>query len=81
MSNQLYMKNDLNPSEVLEPLLMCSIPLSEQRLRLSQMFALAVSNSPDNETENFTAKNLTPVFLALLETLENLQNSNLNENP
>lgn len=75
------MKNDLNPSEVLEPLLMCSIPLSEQRLRLSQMFALAVGNAPDNETENFTAKNLTPVFLALLETLENLQNSNLNENP
>lgn len=75
------MKNDLNPSEVLEPLLMCSIPLSEQRLRLSQMFALAVSNAPDNETDNFTAKNLTPVFLALLETLENLQNSNLNENP
>lgn len=58
---------------VVSPVLHNALTLKEQRLILNEMFALAVSNIPDNETENFTAKKLTPVFLALSELLENAQ--------
>jgi hypothetical protein len=36
------------------------------------MFTLSVSNAPDDETDNFTANQLTPFYLSLCETLENL---------
>jgi hypothetical protein len=36
------------------------------------MFALAMSNIPENETDNFTAK-LAPAYLALCQLLENLE--------
>ena len=36
------------------------------------MFTSSVCNAPDNETDNFTAKEITPFYLALCETLENL---------
>lgn len=58
---------------VVSPVLHNALTLKEQRLILNEMFALAVSNIPDNETENFTAKKLTPVFLALSELLENAE--------
>jgi hypothetical protein len=57
---------------IIRPITESQLSLSEQRLILNQMFALAVSNIPDNETENFTAKKMSPVFLALSEFLENL---------
>jgi len=56
---------------IIRPITENQLSLSEQRLILNQMFALAVSNIPENETENFTAKKLMPVFLALSELLEN----------
>jgi len=56
---------------IISPILESHLTLKEQRMILNQMFALAVSNIPDNETENFTAKKMMPVFLALNEVLEN----------
>lgn len=55
---------------VIRPVLENQLSLKEQRLILNQMFAMAVSNAPENETDNFTAKKMTPVFLALSELLE-----------
>jgi hypothetical protein len=34
---------------------------------LHEMFALAMSNIPENETDNFTAKKLAPAYLALCQ--------------
>ncbi|MFW0737575.1 hypothetical protein [Flavobacterium sp. T12S277] len=56
---------------VINPVLQSPLTLKEQRLILNEMFALAMSNIPENETDNFTAKKITPVFLALSELLEN----------
>lgn len=55
---------------VIRPILENQISLKDQRLILNQMFALAVTNIPENEIDNFTAKRMTPVFLALSELLE-----------
>lgn len=60
--------------EAITPVVNCGIPLWRQRLLLNEMFATAVANAPENETDNFTAKEYKPLFLALSETLENLGN-------
>lgn len=60
--------------KLVEPLLMSSISFSQQRLLLHKMFTAAVCNAPENETDNFTAKELAPFYLAMCETLENLEN-------
>jgi hypothetical protein len=36
-------------------------------MALHEMFALAMSNIPENETDNFTAKKLAPAYLALCQ--------------
>ena len=59
--------------EAVAPLLNGKIELHSARMLLSEMFTSAVSNAPDNEIDNFTAKQMTPVYLALMQTLENLQ--------
>lgn len=56
----------------IDPLVECGINFKDQRLLLHEMFATAVSNAPDDETDNFTAKKLKPFYLALCEVLENL---------
>ena len=66
-----------NVEEAIEPLLSSSISLSNQRLLVHQMFTQCVCNAPDDEIDNFTAKKLTPFYLALLETLENLEQLNI----
>lgn len=77
-SNHDYEKKaSISVEEVIEPLLNCSIPFSRQRLLLNQMFAASVANAPDDEIDNFTAKQFSPFFLALSETLENLEKFNL----
>ncbi len=58
--------------EALSPLLDGKIDLKSARILLSEMFTTAVSHAPDDEIDNFTAKRLTPLYLALLQTLENL---------
>jgi hypothetical protein len=56
-----------------KPLIECERSLRQQRLDLHEMFALAMTNIPDNETDNFTARKLKPTYLALCELLENIQ--------
>ena len=67
------MKNDL--PRIIRPLIECECSLREQRMALHEMFALAVSNIPDEETENFTAKKLKTTYLALCHLLENIHES------
>lgn len=55
--------------KAIRPLLESELSLKKLRIGLNEMFALAVSNAPENETENFTAKKITPVYLALSEML------------
>lgn len=59
--------------QILRPLTDCECSLRAQRMALHQMFAAAVANAPENETDNFTAKRLKPTYLALCELLENVQ--------
>jgi hypothetical protein len=56
-----------------EPLRDSGVDLSEHSIILHEMFASTVSNAPDNETDNFTAKRVTPVYLALCRLLENIR--------
>lgn len=66
----------LKLKNALKPLLESEITPSQQRMALHEMYALAMSNIPENETDNFTAKKLAPVYLALCEVLENVQEIN-----
>ena len=63
--------------EAIEPLVSSSISLSDQRMFLTEMYTQTVINAPEDEIDNFTAKKLTPFYLALLQTLENLEKLNL----
>jgi hypothetical protein len=58
---------------IISPIMDNEISIREQKLALHKMFALAVSNAPENETDNFTAKQIAPTYLALCEFLENVQ--------
>jgi hypothetical protein len=42
-------------------------------MALHEMYALAVSNVPEDETDNFTAKKLKPTYLALCDLMENIR--------
>lgn len=64
---------NLELQNALKPLLESEVAPSQQRMALHEMFALAMSNIPDNETDNFTAKKLAPVYLILCEVLENVE--------
>lgn len=64
------MSTDLE--KTIRPLIESEMSLSQQRMALHEMFALAISNAPDNETDNFTAKKLTPAYLAFCQLLENI---------
>lgn len=57
---------------ILSPILTCECSMKELRTTLREMFVLAVANAPDNETDNFTAKRLSPTYLALAELLDNV---------
>jgi hypothetical protein len=39
---------------------------------LHEMFASTVANAPDDESDNWTARRITPFYLALCQLLENL---------
>lgn len=58
--------------QAISPVLNSGLSLKEMRIILAEMFANSVSNAPDNEIENHTAKRQTPVFLAITGFLENL---------
>lgn len=59
--------------EALAPILESEMSMSEQRMALHEMFALAMSNIPEDETENFTAKKITPAYIALCQLMENMR--------
>lgn len=59
-------------SKIIAPLTESDLKLSDHRIVLNEMFAATVSNAPDDETDNFTAKRVTPVFMALSKLLENI---------
>jgi len=59
--------------ETLAPVLESNLSLSEFSMGLHEMYAAAVSNAPEDELENFTAKRLTPVYLSLCQLLENIR--------
>jgi hypothetical protein len=63
---------EISIENAISPIVQNGLSLKEQRLLLHRMFTLAVTNAPDNESENFTANQLTPFYLSLCETLENL---------
>ncbi|PZO33180.1 MAG: hypothetical protein DCE86_05315 [Flavobacteriaceae bacterium] len=59
--------------EALAPFLESNLDLSATRMVLHEMFTSAVSNAPDDEIDNFTARRMTPHYLAIVMLLENLQ--------
>ncbi len=65
-------KNELTLEQAILPVVDCTIRFSEQRMLLNEMFASTVSNAPDNEIDNFTARRITPFYLAMCQLLENL---------
>jgi hypothetical protein len=59
--------------EALAPILESALSISQHSMALHEMFALAMSNIPDNETENFTAKKIMPAYIAFCQVLENIR--------
>ena len=54
---------------IIEPLFEEDVNLEDHKNNLDRMFALAVQHAPDDEIDNFTAKKLSPTFLALARAL------------
>ncbi|MBC5835826.1 hypothetical protein G6N05_05450 [Flavobacterium sp. F372] len=65
-------ENPLTLDQAIKPIVECGVNFRNQRMLLHEMFTSSVANAPDDEIENFTAKRLTPVYLALCNLLENL---------
>lgn len=62
----------LSLDQAVLPIIECGVNFRNQRMLLHEMFTSTVANAPDDEIENFTAKRLTPFYLAMLNLLENL---------
>lgn len=77
MSQNHSLTNQTNLDKAIEPLLNLPQSFSNQRMLLHEMFTTSCCNASDDEIDNFTAKKLTPFYLAMLETLENLEKLNL----
>jgi hypothetical protein len=50
------------------------LSLEDHRLALDEMFAAAVSNAPNDEIDNFSARKFSPVFLSLCKLLSGIGN-------
>lgn len=72
MRNQEKNTPVITIDEAIAPIVANCINFRDQRMLLHEMFTATVANAPDNETDNFTARRLSPFYLALVETLENL---------
>jgi hypothetical protein len=72
MLNTEKITQELTIDQAIAPIVENRINFRQQRMLLHRMFTLSVSNAPDDETDNFTANQLTPFYLSLCETLENL---------
>jgi len=65
-------ENPLTLEQAILPIVESGVNFRDQRMLLHEMFTSSVANAPDNEIENFTAKRLTPFYLAMCSLLENL---------
>lgn len=63
---------ELTLEQAIVPIVRCHINFRDQRKLLHQMFVLSVANAPDDELDNWTARQLSPFYLAMCELLENL---------
>lgn len=63
---------ELTLEQAIQPVVGCKINFRNQRMLLHEMFTCTVANAPDDESENWTAKRITPFYLALCQLLENL---------
>lgn len=72
MQNTRENAQELTIDQAIAPIVENRINFKQQRMLLHRMFTTAVSNAPDNESENFTANQLSPFYLSLCELLENL---------
>jgi hypothetical protein len=59
--------------EILRPVMECEISLSKQKMALHEMFSMAITNIPENESDNYTARKLSPAYLSFCQLLENVQ--------
>lgn len=67
------LKNNGAIREAVSPVLDAELSIREMKIILAEMYANSVSNPPDGEIGAFTARRQSPVFLALNELLDNLQ--------
>jgi hypothetical protein len=65
-------ENPQNVETAILPIVECGVNFRNQRMLLHEMFTSSVANAPNDEIENFTAKRLTPFYLAMCSLLENL---------
>lgn len=73
INQHIMLKNNSSLRQAVSPVLEAGLTLKQMRIILAEMYANSVSNPPENEIDAFSAKRQTPVFLALTEMLENLQ--------
>jgi len=66
------LNKEITLDQAIQPIVECKINFSNQRMLLNEMFASTVSNAPDDECDNWTAKRITPFYLAMCQLLENL---------
>lgn len=67
------LKNNTSLVAAVSPVLDSGLTLKDFRLILGEMYVNSVSNAPDNELEQFTARRQGAVYLALAAMLENLE--------
>lgn len=65
-------KTELTVEQAIHPIVTCQLNFREQRMLLHEFFTTTVANAPEDEIENFTANRFTKFYLALCQTLENL---------
>ncbi len=65
-------ENPLTVEQAIQPIVECGVNFRNQRMFLHEMFTSCVANAANDEVENFTAKRLTPFYLAMCNLLENL---------
>jgi hypothetical protein len=72
MLKENVIPNELTIEQTIQPVVELKINFRNQRMLLNEMFASTVSNAPDNEIDNWTARRITPFYLALCQLLENI---------
>jgi|GEM_PF-5269083 len=71
MQNQEKKRRKINAAVMaaVEPLILCGVSLIQVKIQLDHMFTKALENADDDEMDNFSARELSPAFKALSESL------------